>query len=107
MEQLSRACKNNAGGFNFNDEVDQQSGFSSPPHVCIAISHLQNVRTHGSEFVWKCTHFPVKLVFINSHVCLRSGVRTFQALFCLFATVINETPELYHRVVLEEFASGE
>ena len=48
----------------------------------LPLSHLQNVRTHGSEFAWQYANFPVKFVFINPNVCVRSGVRTFQAPFC-------------------------
>ena len=67
-----------------------------PPHLtsALTLSLLQNVCTHESEFLWKCANFPVKFVFINPNVCVRSGVRTFQAPFCAYASVINETPGL-------------
>lgn len=32
--------------------------------------------------------------FINPNLCLESGVCTFQALFCVYATVIREAPGL-------------
>ncbi len=56
--------------------------------------HLQNVRTHGSEFACRCANFPVKFVFINHKLCVGSSVRIFQGLFCAYATVINEAPGL-------------
>ena len=39
-----------------------------------ALSHLQNVPTHGSDFVWTCAHSPFKFVYINPNICVRSGV---------------------------------
>ena len=70
------------------------NNLASVQHLASAspLSHLQKVRKNGSEFAWKYANFPVNFVFINPNVCMRSGVRTFQASFCAYATVINETP---------------
>ncbi len=40
---------------------------------------LQNIHTHGSEFVCRCE---------NVLFCIGSGVRIFQGSFCVYATVL-------------------
>ena len=63
--------------------------------VCVAsFPCLQNVRTPGSEFAYRCAHFTVRFVFIDHKLCVRKAVRQFQAMFCAYASFINETPEL-------------
>lgn len=55
-----------------------ESGFrSSPDLLCHQLTRHKN-------------HSLAKFVFINC-VCVRSGVRIFQTLFCAYATVRNET----------------
>ena len=50
----------------------------------------------GQSLSGKYENFPggssLRRDIINPNVCVRSGVRTFQAPFCAYATVINETP---------------
>lgn len=53
-------------------------------------SCLQNVQTDGSEFPYWCAYSHIKFVFINANICVESGVRDFQALFCAYAAVTNE-----------------
>ena len=48
----------------------------------------------GSELAYNCTHSPVKFVFIDPNVCMRSGVRIFQTKFGADPTVINEAPDI-------------
>ena len=63
--------------------------------ICVANSNcFQNVRrpTGRSEFAWRTAHSTVKFVFINHNLCVTSGVRTFSARFCAYASFINETP---------------
>lgn len=61
--------------------------------VCVANSPcLRNGHTHGSGFVHRCAHS--QLIFIDYNFCVGSGVRLFQAQFCAYAMLINETPEL-------------
>ncbi len=36
--------------------------------ICVAsFPHLQNVHMHGSEFLYRCAHSPVKFVFIDAN----------------------------------------
>ena len=64
--------------------------------VCVAsFPCLQNVRTPGSEFAYRCAHFTVRFVFIDHKLCMGKGVRQFQAPFWAYASFINETPGLY------------
>lgn len=61
--------------------------------VCVAsVLCRQNVRMPELELVDWCACFTVGFVFIDHKLCIGKGVRQFQALFCAYATVINEAP---------------
>lgn len=64
-------------------------------HFTICVTNfpcLHNAQMHGSKFLYKCTHSPIKFVFIDHNFCVGRGICLFQAPFCAYATVINETP---------------
>lgn len=52
--------------------------------------------TEKAECVWQLLRcLQCALVFINHNYCVESRVRLFQAPFCAYATVINDTPCLF------------
>lgn len=63
----------------------------------IALAHSKHrntqCRKQGSELTYQCTQSPAKFVFIN-HNAMGSRIGIFQIPFSMYATVINETPEL-------------
>ena len=58
-----------------------------------SVPHLQNVHAQGSTFAYSCAH-SFFFSCINHNLCVESDVRNFQALFCMYATFINEAPDL-------------
>ena len=59
--------------------------------MCVGLREGRSVR--GGPHI-----LPSSLFFINHNLCVGSGVRTFSAPLCAYASFINETPELSNKL---------
>ncbi len=71
-----------------------QSDFSSPPHrLCRQFPFSSKLCVRMGQSLLRGAHIlPSSLFFIDHNLGVESHVRYFQALFCTYATVINEAP---------------
>ena len=75
--------------FTFCSLTTVRSSASPIPTVskmCVGLREGQSLR--GGPHI-----LPSSLFFINHNLCVESGVRTFSAPFCAYASFINETPD--------------
>ncbi len=73
------------------------------PHCLCNQFSLSPECAHESEFTSRCTYS--SLFFIDHKLCVESGVRHFQALFCAFAAFTNGTPAVFFERTVSETVS--